>query len=118
MRKFLIAAPLALATAAVLATPASAAPGSYNSAQISREISQLDSRIDRAQARRAISPREANQLHREVRQIRDLRAHYARGGFTRAELRTLNVRIDNVERKLRAERNDRDNRPGRNPYRR
>ena len=44
MRKFLIAAPLALATAAVLATPASAAPGSYNSAQISREI--IDIKLD------------------------------------------------------------------------
>ena len=69
MRKFLIAAPMALAAAAMLTSPASAAPGNrYNNVQITKEINQLDRKIDRAQQQRSISPREANQLHREVRQ--------------------------------------------------
>ncbi len=111
MRKFLIATPLALAAATLLANPASAAPQTYNSAQITRDINQLDRQIDQAQSRRAISPREASQLHRQVREIQTLRAQYARGGFTRAELRTLDSRIDSVKQQLRTSHNDRDHRP-------
>lgn len=118
MRKFLIAAPLALATAALLGTPASAAPGHTNSgSQITKEINQLDRQIDRAQDRRAISSREANQLHRDVRQIKNLRNQYARGGFTRAELRTLDGKVTNVKYQLRMERNDRNNHVGRDNHR-
>ena len=121
MRKFLIAAPMALAAAAMLTSPASAAPGNrYNNVQITKEINQLDRKIDRAQQQRSISPREANQLHREVRQIQNLRVQYARGGFTNRELRTLDGKITNVTQQLRTERNDRNDRnhSNRHDYRR
>lgn len=118
MRKFLIAAPMALAAAAMLTTPASAAPGTrYNSVQISQDINQLDRQIDRAQQQRTISSREAKQLHREVKQIQNLRAQYARGGFTNAELRTLDGKITNVKQQLRVSKNDR-NHAGGGHYRR
>lgn len=106
MRKFLIAAPMALAAAAMLTTPASAAPSTrYNSVQITKDISQLDRQIDRAQQQRSISSREANQLHRQVKQIQNLRVQYARGGYTNAELRTLDGKITNVKQQLRVVRN-------------
>lgn len=110
MRKFLIAAPLALAAAATLATPASAAPGMRGGWQIGKEISQLERQVERAQQRRLISWNEATRLHRQVDQLQNLHTRYARGGFTNAELRILDNRIDNVKRQLRFERFDRNDR--------
>ena len=106
MRKFLIAAPLALAAAVTLATPASAASAMQGGWQMGKEINQLDRQIERAQQRHAISWREATRLHREVDQLENLHTRYARGGFTRAELRILDSRIDSVKRQLRSERFD------------
>jgi hypothetical protein len=121
MRKFLIGAPLALAAAAVLSTPAAAQMrGSDHGRDYSRndgrelrgEIAQLDRQVDQAQNRRLISNREAQRLDREVNQLERLHAQFARGGFTRTELRTLNQRIDSVQRMVSREINDRDGRRG------
>lgn len=124
MRKFLIAAPLALAAAAVLTTPAAAQGygrhnnsgwnnnGWDNSRDLRSQINQLDREVDRAQNRRLISNREAQRLDREVNQLERLHAQYARNGFSRVELRTLENRIDQVQRMVRNEINDRDGRRG------
>lgn len=103
MRKFLIAAPLALAAAAVLSTPAAAA--SFDSpAKLRAEISRLDRQAEAS--RRGISQRESAALERQVDQLQDLYARYARGGFTRTELRTLGARVDTVRANLAAQKFD------------
>ncbi|OCC23256.1 hypothetical protein MB02_11445 [Croceicoccus estronivorus] len=109
MHKFLIATPLALAAAAILATPATAATGMHGRADIGRDIAQLDRQIDRAEQRDLISWREATRLHKQVDRIETLHARYARGGFTNGELRILNSRVDTVKRQLHLERSDRNN---------
>ncbi|AZI36941.1 hypothetical protein NT2_01_06210 [Caenibius tardaugens NBRC 16725] len=116
MRKFMIATPLALAAAAVLATPASAAPGFTNGRQAAQEIQQLERQVDRAEQRNQISRREATQLNRQVDQLEKLHARYARGGFTRTELRSLDSRINTVKQQLRSSQSD--HRPGWNGHRR
>jgi len=109
MRTFIIAAPLALAAALTIAAPASAAAGN-SPAQLRTEINQLDRRIDQLQrgpnAYGGISGREAQKLERQVDQLHNLYARYARGGFTRGELNTLGARVDAVRAQLRAERHD------------
>lgn len=120
MRKFIIAAPLALAAAVIVASPASAASFS-NAGQIRNEINQLDRRIDQLQrgpnAFGGISGREAQKLERQVDQLHDLYARYARGGFTRGELNTLGARVDAVRAQLRAERFDRNDHRGQEQHR-
>jgi len=103
MRKILFAGPLALAAAAVLATPAYAAPFVHEGGQIRYQINQLDRQIDRAQARHLLSPREANRLERQVSELRGLHANYQRGGLTRGEVRALNQRIDTVQKNIQRE---------------
>jgi beta-lactamase class A len=109
MRKLTIALPFALAAAAVLATPAAAAsfasPG-----QLRAEINQLDRQAN--EQRRGISPRESQQLERQVDQLQNLYARYARGGFTRTELNTLGARVDAVRTTLRAQKFDRNGHRG------
>lgn len=116
MRKFLIAAPLALAAAATLATPASAASYTSSPAQVRKEIAQLDRQIDRAKERKTISWREARQLHNRVDQLEKLYVRYARNGFTRIELRVLDNRVDAVQRQLRIERHDNNDHRGPDTY--
>ncbi len=112
MKKFLFAAPIALAAALISASPASAAV--WNSGQqVNAQISQLDRQISSAQRSRALNQRDAQQLSRQVDQLQNLSRQYARGGFSREELRTLSNRIDGVKAQLAAKtRNDRhdDNR--------
>lgn len=108
MRKFLFAAPLALAAASVLAVPASAAPYVHNAGKLRGEIAQLDRQIDRAEQRRLLSRQEASRLERQVDQLRDQHARFARGGFSRAELRILDQRIGMLKRQLSREIADRD----------
>ncbi|MGC1269623.1 MAG: hypothetical protein WA842_03390 [Croceibacterium sp.] len=116
MRKFIIAAPLALAAAIAVASPASAA--SFNNpGQIRSEINQLDRRIDQLQRGPGISGREAQKLERQVDQLHDLYARYARGGFTRGELNTLGARVDAVRAQLRAERFDHNDHRGQEQHR-
>jgi hypothetical protein len=93
------ASALAASLALGIAVPASAAqwnaPG-----QMRQQIAQLDRQIDRAQANRMISHREARQLDQRVDNIRAMFNGYARGGFTRYELSNLDNRIDAVKRQL------------------
>lgn len=96
MKKFLIAAPLALAAGALLTTPASAAR--WNSAsQIRAEIAQLDRQVDRA---RGLSGREEQRLDRKVDQLQALYRSYARNGLTRGEITVLGNRIDTIRNQL------------------
>lgn len=104
MRKLTFAAPVALAVAALFATPAVAAPSWHNAQEIRRDISQLDSRIDRALRNRTISHAEAQRLQRNVDQIQRLYGIYARNGLSQAEIRSLETRIDRVQRQLRDDR--------------
>ncbi|HYD26007.1 MAG TPA: hypothetical protein VEB68_14565 [Croceibacterium sp.] len=108
MKKFLIAAPLALAAGAVLATPASAA--TLHAGQIRSEIAQLDRQVDRANG---LSRAESVRLERQVDQLQSLYQRYARRGFNRDELQTLNARIGSVKAALHTTSRDRDNRGGR-----
>ena len=100
MRKILFSGPLALAAAAVLATPAYAAPFVHEGGQIRYQIAQLDRQIDRAQARHLLSPIQANRLERQVSELRGLHASYSRGGLSPSEVRVLNQRIDTVQKHI------------------
>jgi septal ring factor EnvC (AmiA/AmiB activator) len=109
MKKFLLAAPLALAAAGLLATPASAAR--WNSAsQIRAEIAQLDRQVDRA---RGLSPREEQRLERKVDQLQSLYRSFARNGLNRAEISALNSRIETVRNQLFRQSNDYNGHNGR-----
>lgn len=106
MKKFLIAAPLALAAVAAVATPASAAQ--WNDAgQIRAEIAQLDRQVDRL---RGLSPREEQRLESRVDRLQALYRDYARGGFSRSELQRLNGELSAVRNQVYAQANDRNGR--------
>lgn len=98
-RKFLIAAPLALAVGALLSTPAAAASWN-NPAQLRSDISQLDRQIDRAQRSGDINRGEASRLRGQVDNLQTLYGRYARGGFNRGEITSLHNRIDAVQDNL------------------
>ena len=106
MKKFLIAAPLALAAVAAVATPASAAQ--WNDAgQIRAEIAQLDRQVDRMHG---LSPREEQRLESRVERLQARYRGYARGGFTRGELQRLNGELNAVRNQVYAQANDRNGR--------
>jgi hypothetical protein len=115
MRKIVISA--LIAGAAVVATPASAQswfnqrPNVAHS-QIRGEINQLTLQISRAEQRRAISPREAQGLRRQMIQVQRNFANYSRNGLNRRETATLNNQLAQVRRGLRTERRDYDRRRG------
>ena len=104
----LVASALAASLALGIAAPASAAV--FNAGSLRQQIAQLDNQIDRAEARRTISHREAQSLDRQVDRLQDMFRAYARGGFTRYELANLDNRIDQVKRQLKLERRDDDRR--------
>ena len=116
MKKFLVAAPLALAAAAAVATPASAA-GWNGAGQIRAEIAQLDRQVDRL---RGLSPREEQRLEGRVDRLQALYRSYARGGFSRGELQRLNGELSAVRNQVYAQATDRNGRfdrhDGRGPY--
>lgn len=139
MRKMIISAMLASA-ALVVALPASAQPGyggrggydqSYGRggydqnqsgsrgwarSRYDREFQQLEQRIQSGLRSRQISPREADRLRRELRDVRMLHRTYFRDGrLDNRERRDLEQRIDRLQRQIRSERRDWDN--GRNDYR-
>lgn len=99
-----IAASLAAALTIGMVAPASAAPhknaAHNNSAAIRNQITQLDRKIDRAESRREITRREATQFDRQVERLETTWRSYARNGFTRSEINTLNTRIRTVENAL------------------
>jgi len=106
--KKIVASALAASLAMGIVTPASAAV--FNAGNLRSEIAQLDNQINRAEARRTISHREAQQLDRQVDQLQNAYRAYARGGFTRYELASLNSRVDQVKRQLQTQRWDGNNR--------
>ncbi|MBX7249118.1 MAG: hypothetical protein K1X35_08775 [Caulobacteraceae bacterium] len=81
--------------------------GGYGS-DVSRQIDRLDARIDRAQAMRQISYREAQRLNWQVDELRRLQRAYWRndGRINGWESRDLQNRIYRVETSLRFERSD------------
>ena len=126
MRKTIIALALSTMVAGV-ATPALArdndrhhggnrAEASYltpaRNAEIRRDIYALDSRIQRAQANRTLSPREAQGLRRDARDIKQTYSRYANRGLSVSEYRTLERRIATVNARLRIDKRDRDGRRG------
>lgn len=127
MRKTVLAAVLPALLAAGIATPALArdhdrypggnrAEASYltpaRNAEIRRDIYALDARIQRAQANRAISAREAQGLRRDARDIKQTYTRYANRGLSMSEYRTLERRVAAVQSRLHAEKWDRDGRRG------
>jgi hypothetical protein len=93
------ASALAASLALGVAVPASAA-AAYAPGQLRAQIAQLDRDIERAEARRIISNREAVQLDRQVNRLQVTYRDYARGGFTRNELAALNSRIGTLQRQV------------------
>jgi hypothetical protein len=108
-KKFLLAAPLALAAGALLSSPASAA-WHANPGQLRAEIAQLDRRIDRSHG---ISNREERALEARVDRLQSLYRSYARHGFTRGELRSLEREIAAVRNAIARQSHDWNNHPGR-----
>lgn len=106
MNKILTAVPLALAAAAVLATPASAA-APLNAGKIRAEIQQLDRQVDRM---RGLSNREEKRLEGQVDRLEALYRNYARGGFTRSELQRLDSQVNAVKAQVYAQAHDRNGR--------
>jgi TolA-binding protein len=111
MKKFLLAAPLALAAGALLASPASAASFS-NPGQIRGEIQQLDRQVDRT---RGLSGREEQRLQNQVDRLQDLYRSFARDGFSRGELQRLDreltaVKMQVFQQSRDGNRSNRDNR--------
>ncbi|MFN3457570.1 MAG: hypothetical protein ACK4Z8_08350 [Novosphingobium sp.] len=126
MRKTVLAVVLSTLVAGV-ATPALAHdrdryPGSNRAeaayltpgrnADIRRDIWQLDNRIDRAQRNRAISPREAHGLRRDVHNLKVTYNRAAHRGLSAGEYRNLERKVAQVHNRLRAERADRDGQRG------
>ena len=110
-KKFLLSAPLALAAGALFTAPASAAPWHANAGQLRAEIAQLDRQIDR---KPGVSNREERVLEQRVDRLQDLYRSYARHGFTRSEVRTLEREIASVRAALARQSHDWNNHPGRN----
>jgi hypothetical protein len=110
-KKFLLAAPLALAAGALFTAPASAAPWHANAGQLRAEIAQLDRQIDR---KPGVSNREERVLEQRVDRLQNLYRSYARHGFTRSEVRTLEREIASVRAALARQSHDWNNHPGRN----
>jgi hypothetical protein len=126
MRKTVLAAVLSTMIAGV-ATPALAQhndryPGGNRAeagymtparnAEIRRDIFQLDRKIDRAVANRAISHREGLGLHRQALRTQQLYNRYANRGLSVSEYRTLARNVSVITSQLRSERWDRDGRRG------
>lgn len=99
-----LAASLALGATA----PASAATFGNGAGNVKVELAQLDRQIDVAKARHQLTFQESTSLKTQVNRVQALYRSYARNGFSRAELRTLDNRIDAVKRDLARKANDRD----------
>jgi hypothetical protein len=112
MKKILFAAPLALAAGALLSSPAAAQSWNYgNPAGLRAEIAQLDRQVDRS---RGLSNREERALERRVDRLQDLYRAYARHGFTRGEVQSLQREIASVRVAIQRQSHDWNNHPGRN----
>jgi len=133
MRNLIISAMLAGA-ALVAASPAAAQPGygqdwgrggygqdygrggygqygGWNQTQFNREFARIDQQIERGVRSRQISRREADRLRAELRHLRSLHRSYFRDGrLDSRERRDLEVRLDRLQRQVRFERRDWDDR--------
>ncbi len=95
--------------AAVLPQVAVAAPWQ----NINQRQAQLDRRIDQGIRNGALSRREASRLRVEFRQIARLENRYRRSnGLSVGERRDLDQRFNALSRRIRFERQDRNNRRG------
>lgn len=104
-----IIAPALIATLALgAAIPAQAYPAGGRSAEIGREIEQLQRAVARSDGRDRISEREAAGLRRDVRDLRQQYRAFAHDGLSPREYRILDRRIDQVRARLHVERRDRD----------
>lgn len=74
---------------------------------------ELDRRIDRGLRNRQLSWREANSLKAQLNDLVRLERQYMRNGLSRWERQDLDRRYDRLERMIRFERRDDNNRPGR-----
>lgn len=113
MRKLVLS--LGLVATALSAVPASAQAWRLRPAvrtQIQSDINQLDNQIQRASQRQRISRREATGLRREANRLQRTYNQYSRNGLTRAEVTTLESRINGLRQRLRLERRDWDGRRG------
>jgi predicted RNase H-like nuclease (RuvC/YqgF family) len=108
-KKFLLAAPLALAAGALFTTPAAAA-WHANPGQLRAEIAQLDRQIDR---KPGVSNREERVLEQRVDRLQNLYRSYARHGYSRVEVRTLEREIASLRVALQRQAHDWNNHAGR-----
>jgi hypothetical protein len=110
-KKLLFAAPLALAAGAMLATPASARGWNNEGNNLRAQIAQLDSQVDHT---RGLSNREERALEKRVDRLQKLYRSYARHGFTRTEVQTLQREIASVRVAIQRQAHDWNNHPGGN----
>jgi hypothetical protein len=76
------------------------------------DINRLDADIDQADARDTISEREASDLRKRLRKLRDQFHRYNANGLTLSELNTLEARANYIRSRLRMERYDWDHHAG------
>lgn len=106
MKKYLT---LALSAAAVLATPGIANAQAYQSIN-QRQANQLQ-RIDQGVRTGALTRPEAQRLRAQFRDLAALERRYRNSnGLSRAERSDLNRRFDALSRRIRNQRNDRQDR--------
>ncbi len=96
-----IALPLAAAAMTLIALPAVAAP-------VNAQQARIEHRIEAGERSHRLSFQEAARLRIEARDIARLEARYRVGGLTRAERRTLDLRLARLDATLTAELRDRD----------
>ena len=108
---------LGMAAAALPATASAAAPASPSIQRgvwqnINARQNRIETRINQGIRSGALTRSEATRLRAQFRQIERLEASYRRSrpGLTVAERRDLDRRFDMLERSIRIEKNDRNNR--------
>lgn len=114
MRKLLVSAALILSSA-IAAAPAAAQyypnDNRYGydrrgGQHIERQLYQLRQRVERAEDRDRLSPRERNQLLRQIYGIDRLYDRYRRNGLTRWEMQDIQNRVQHLRQRFRWERQD------------
>ena len=109
---------LALAAAAVVATPMAAQAAPYSN--LNQKQAQIENRIDRGVNQGVITRNEARTLRSRLNQIERLEQQYRRSGgqFTTRERADIDRRLTSLQKQVRYEKKDRDYRnDGRNDYR-
>lgn len=112
MKKTLISI-AAVSTLAAAALPAIASAQPYGGGawqNINQRQANLDRRIDQGVRGGGLTPREAQSLRYEFRQLVQLENRYRRGGLNNWERADLNRRFDTLSARIRFERHDRQDR--------